>query len=125
MKFTQFMLLMLVSGCIQSTNSHSNDATLWGREQITDPTFAAAYRVLNNRCINCHSGRHAHWSDYQTVEEWYAFENGEALVVPNNLQASSIINRLTLWGNVGGMPEGEANLTDEEYTALRTWIQSL
>jgi uncharacterized membrane protein len=110
---------------LQNTNSHSNDATLWGTNTITDPTFAAAYQVLSNRCINCHTGRHSHWSDFQTVEQWYAVENGSPLVVPNDMEGSSIINRLTFWGSVGGMPEGEANLTQEEYDDLQTWIESL
>lgn len=130
MKF--FVLLFLCLGCVQTYNSNSNDDQLF-KEQVIDTStpdgqrFAAAYEILEAKCMNCHTGnkRHAHWASYTAENDWYATESGQVLVEPNDAKSSAIIYRLKIWGDVGGMPEGPEQLTESEYNTLKDWIDNI
>ena len=118
---------LLAAGC-QDTNSNTNDKALYSRKAIDTSTpegqrFYDAFVVLEAKCMNCH--QHAGWGDYTEVNDWYVVVDGTQLVIPGDAAGSGVISRLAGWGSLGGMPKDDSNLTSDEYTAIRTWIEAL
>jgi uncharacterized membrane protein len=104
----------------QSDNSNTFDEVL-GSSNI-DPTntnLVKAFVVIEERCISCHSGYHNKWASYTTDQAWIDSGNVTAGIIGD----SPLITRLKNRG--GDMPVGGANLTNEEYDTLVTWIEAL
>ncbi len=104
----------------QNQNSNTFDDIL-GNSSI-DPSntnLVQAYAVIESQCIDCHSGYHNSWSSLDTDQKWIDSGNVSAGIIGD----SPLITRLKNRG--GNMPLGGANLTEEEYSTLVTWIESL
>lgn len=107
-------------GSCQTQNSNSFDDILGGSSiDPSNTNLALAFTVIEERCIDCHSGYHNSWSSYDTDQKWIDSGN----VSPGVIGDSPLITRLKNRG--GNMPLGGANLTEDEYNALVTWIEAL
>lgn len=116
-------VLFLLVSCGQGFNSNSFDEQKY-RSTLDTSTpagqrFADAYAVIQNNCINCHSGRHDNYSFYKTSDDW--INNG--LINAGDFENSFIIRRLKNFG--GDMPQGGSNLSDDEIESLQDWIDNL
>lgn len=118
-----FLILSMLTflGC-QDTNSNSYDKDKYS-DTVSDsnPTFKAAYTVLQNRCITCHY--HAAWSKNDTPEKW--IEQG--LVVSQDASSSPIIYKIyNFGGGSSNMPlGGSTGIPGSEYQALLDWVEEL
>lgn len=115
------IFIFLLSGCGQSFNSNSGDASQYEPiSGIDDSTpegerFLAAYKVYKNNCFTCHA-----WEEYKTSAHWVA----SSLVVPNSISTSKVYTDLR---NVGGdMPPSQyPQLTTEEVATIVAWINGM
>tara|TARA_Y100000296_G_C5145708_1_gene243560 strand:+ start:988 stop:1350 length:363 start_codon:yes stop_codon:yes gene_type:complete len=113
------LILSFICSC-QTDNSNSFDDIL-GSSSIdpNNPNLVKAYAVIEERCINCHEGYHNNYASLDTDEKWIASGNVTAGIIGD----SPLITKLKNRG--GNMPKGGANLTEDEYNALVTWIEGL
>lgn len=116
---------ILLASCGQTYNSNSgDDKTTSGTSGIDTSSpagqrLAAAYTVINNRCINCHTGYHNSWANLKSDAAWLA----SGTVVAGNTGGSSLISRLK---NVGGdMPKLNPQIPEAEYQTLIDWVNGL
>lgn len=120
----KFLLLLLLIAC-QDYNSNSSDKERYGGDvQLeNNPQFRDAYRIIQNRCVNCHTSQvHAGWSAYTTNAKWK--ESG--LIIEGNPQDSSLIQRIINTGETNSdMPLGGSALPNDEYDALLQWVQNI
>lgn len=83
-------------------------------QEAFQPSFSSIRdRIFIPRCINCHSGIVSHkilLSSNQT----------EAMIVPGNAEKSRIYTSV----RDHEMPQYGQNLTDEEVSIIKTWIDS-
>lgn len=118
------LLSLLLVSCGQSFNSHTGDAAYSGTNGIDTSTPAgqrldAAYTVLKNECMSCHTGYHNSWANYRTSSAWI----NAGLVSPGSINASSVYTRLK---NVGGdMPILNPQISETERQVLESWISQL
>lgn len=118
------MILTFLTSCGQSFNSNTGDEAFTAINGIDTSTPAgvrlnAAYTVLKNECMSCHTGYHNSWNAYKTDAAWQS----AGLVVAGSTAASSVYGRLK---NVGGdMPLLNPQISDSERQTLETWITSL
>ena len=104
----------------QTDNSNSFDDIL-GQSTI-DPNntnLVNAYSVLEESCINCHSGYHNDWASYDTDQKWI----DAGLVTAGIIGDSTVITRLKNRGS--DMPKNQAALSEDDYNTLVTWIEAL
>lgn len=104
---------LFASGCLQTENSNSDDATATGT-----PQFIAAVSVLSSNCIGCHE-------EFQnkTADELVA----SGFVIPGDPENSSIYYRMRNSAGSEGpktMPPSGA-LSAEDIQAISTWIESI
>lgn len=121
MKF--FLLLTLLLSSCQDYNSNSGDQGRYGIVSLVGSAeFKASYAVIQNRCVNCHSGYHNNWANF-TAEQDLVNDNK---VVPANPAGSLLIQRIVnTGGSAANMPPGGSPLPDAEYEALKTWITAI
>lgn len=118
-----FVLFFLAS-CGQDFNSNTGDEAFSAVNGIDTSTPAgqrldAAYTVLKNECMSCHTGYHNSWNSYKTDTAWV----NAGLVHAGSPTASSVYNRLK---NVGGdMPLLNPQISEVERQVLDTWISQL
>ena len=107
----------------QALNSNSDDEELSKQGESLpedeDPKFIAAFTVIKNQCIDCHSGYHNGWSSFSSSEKWIS--SGE--ITKGNSLESSLIKRLKNYD--GNMPLGGAQLSEEDLNILLDWIDNL
>lgn len=112
------LLLVFVVSC-QDYNSNSGDRGKYGPVILneSDPNYAEAYAIIQNRCVNCHRGYHDHWANFTSNDDWIG------LVEPNDPDNSSFIQRIINSGQTNSnMPEGGSALPTAEYNHLRKWV---
>jgi hypothetical protein len=114
-----FILLGLLSGCLETQNSSSGDAAFAPDEDAT-PEFQAVRLILSQECAGCHS--------YHEKSEAQLIANGD--VEPGDANHSKLYNRLqgsTGAGDPSGgrdMPQNDSiSLTDVE--TIETWINGI
>ncbi len=116
--------LILLFGCGQDFNSSSGDFALSADNGIDTSTAAgqrlsAAYNVIKNNCISCHSGYHNSWASYKTDAAWIS----KGLAVRGDTTSSQVYDRLK---NVGGdMPLAAPQISDSDRQILEDWILGL
>jgi mono/diheme cytochrome c family protein len=120
-KFTAFFGFMIImSSCGQNYNSNYNDlgqytAAAIDRSTVAGARFAAAYSILQVKCMGCHA-----WASYDSSEKW--IQSG--YVIQGNFSGSNIITHLKNFG--GNMPKDPASaLPDSEIADLLAWITNL
>ena len=120
MKKVVLLSLLVLWGC-QDTNSNSYDKDKYSEVDISDPTFKAAFNVLQTRCINCHY--HQGWSKYTESEMWA--KNG--LVVFGDSDNSPIIYKtINSKSARANMPEGSpTGIPGDEYQKILDWVERL
>lgn len=122
MKF--LLILLFTTGCGQSFNSNTGDEAFSAVNGIDTSTPAgqrldAAYTVLKNDCMSCHTGYHNSWNAYKTDLAW----QNAGLVSPGSTAASTVYSRLK---NIGGdMPLLNPQISETERQTLETWITNL
>jgi|SRR5690606_38356957 len=118
------VIILLSASCGQSFNSHTGDELFSGSNGIDTSTPAgqrldAAYTVLKNECMSCHTGYHNSWANYRTDSAWI----NAGLVSPGSINSSSVYTRLK---NVGGdMPVLNPQISEVEREVLEDWISQL
>lgn len=116
--------LFLLCSCGQDFNSSSGDFALSADNGIDTSTpagqrLSAAYNVIKNDCISCHSGYHNSWANYKTDAEWIS----KGLAVRGDTTSSQVYDRLK---NVGGdMPRGAPQISDSDRQKIEDWILGL
>jgi len=120
------VLFLLLMGSCQNYNSNTTDRTRYGTQTLEDnPRFVRAYAIIQSRCTNCHtSAIHAGWASYTTSAKWVA--SGASRVVAGQPQSSQLILRTINSGETqSDMPQGGSPLPNDEYDALREWIENI
>ncbi len=123
-----FLLLsfLMYTSC-DEYNSNSADRLKYGGDpqqevDTGDANFSAAFPIIQQKCISCHSGDHNNWAGYTSDEKWL----NSGLINRGDPDNSSFIKRII---NSGGpnanMPEGLGALPDSEYQLLRKWIAEM
>jgi hypothetical protein len=124
MKFLLAISFLSLTSCLQSTNSNSFDRSYSQTVNIDTSTAAgerlyAAYMVLKNNCMNCHTGYHDSWTTFNTDQKWIE----STLVEVNDGYSSSLIINLK---NIGGsMPKDRPQLPEEDLDILLDWIDNI
>lgn len=114
-------VLILMTSC-QDFNSSSFDKLRYSPISTSGtPEFQAAYKILANRCINCHSGRHGAWGDYKKEEDWLS----SGLVLANDPDNSELIRRIYNSNSPEANMPPSGQIPSSEYLAIRTWIESI
>jgi mono/diheme cytochrome c family protein len=118
------LFLLLTTSCYQETNSNSFDERFSQSNGIDTSTAAGqrlsdAYDVLNDNCMNCHTGYHNNWSRLNTDAKWMntgLIENGDPY-------SSTLLTRLK---NIGGnMPKDNPQVTEEQFDKMVNWIDNI
>ena len=115
-----FILLIAFSGCGQTFNSNTNDSglvALGACDAGNSVEYCAAEAIIQDCCINCHSGYHDQWSSFRNDAAWKA----SGRVVAGSTAGSTLITRLKNQG--GNMPEDNPQIADAEYQTLIEWVQ--
>ncbi|MFZ4713142.1 MAG: hypothetical protein ACOYL6_05510 [Bacteriovoracaceae bacterium] len=115
-------MLFFLIGCGQTYNSNTFDKAVFSNAVIDVSTPAgvrlkAAYDVMEKRCMTCHT--HSGWSAFVTSTQWTSAD----LINPGDSANSAIIYRLN--NNGGDMPTTGYILTQDELSAITTWISQL
>lgn len=117
-----FLVLILLSAC-QSYNSHTGDKAKFAEIELEDnANFRAAYKVIQSRCINCHSGTHNAWATYVNSQLWI----DKGLIVKGSASNSLLVKRIINSGETGSnMPPEGGPLPNDEYQTILDWINGL
>ncbi len=88
-----------------------------------DPNFARAFSIIKNKCANCHQSPNPHvsWNSFNSNDLWL---NDSGVITKKDAASSMLITRLSKNGGIGNMPPA-GDLTDEEYTFLKQWINEM
>lgn len=115
-------ILILALSC-QDYNSNSGDKFRYGPLGLaagSSAEFTAAYVILQIRCASCH--RHSNYAGFKSEQAW----KDAGFVVGGNTDASTIITRIRNYEGTGSdMPDDSGPIPDEEFAALKTWVQSV
>ena len=123
--------LFFFSSCGQNWDSHTTDSSLLAcssPQASEDPgqqNFINAFKIIKEKCINCHQGYHDAWTCYTSQSDWFnkpTINPGAPLVVKGDSSASALILRLD-----SGMPPPDSPypLTREERETLERWIDHI
>jgi mono/diheme cytochrome c family protein len=119
----KLLLVLILALSCQDYNSNSGDKFRYGPlglEAGSSAEFTSAYVILLLRCASCH--HHDAYAGYKSEQAW----KDAGLVVGGNPDASTVINNIRNYEGTGSnMPQDSGPLPDEEYTALKTWVQSV
>jgi mono/diheme cytochrome c family protein len=120
MKFSALLVFFFLVGC-QDLNSNSYDKDKYGPSDLVGGAeFRVAFPILRDRCASCH--QHQDWSTYTDEEKWV--EVGK--VDPGNPDNSDVVTRIINYGNADSdMPPDSGALSDEEFEAIKVWVESL
>ena len=118
--------LFFIFAACDDQNSNSSDRINYSRtgqqQETADTEFAAAFSIIQSRCINCHSGRHNAWAGFINDERWI----NSGLVHRGDPDNSSLITRIINSGHpVANMPEGTGAIPNAEFQTLRSWIAGM
>lgn len=123
MRITKILLLLLLISCGQDYNSNSFDEEKYNTKiETTSPEglrFYNAYNVISTKCVSCHTSYHNSYASYKTSQHW--LDSG--LITANDFDNSFLILKLKNYG--GSMPQGGAELSSDQITYLRDWIEGL
>jgi uncharacterized membrane protein len=110
--------IFIFSSCGKLQNSNTSDASLYGSAISGTSNFQSARTILSNKCFSCH----ANWSAYTETQYVSA-----GLVVAGSTTGSTLYTRIrgNDTGTAGDMPISGANLTTDEVTTMKTWIQGI
>ena len=113
------LFCIFLIGC-QSYNSHTGDKAKFAELELEDnEQFQAAYKVIQNRCINCHSGNHNAWATYVNTQLWI----DKGLIVAGSAADSLLVKRtINTNETASNMPPGGSPLPNDEYQAILDWI---
>lgn len=117
------ILILLLAGCGQTFNSNTSDSGLIPLLACTEAgtaagdRFCAAKLIIQDKCVNCHSGYHDQWAAFTNDAKWKA----SGRVVAGSTAASSLITRLKNQG--GNMPADNPQIPDTNYQTLIEWVQ--
>jgi uncharacterized membrane protein len=116
------LFAFLIGGC-QSYNSNTGDKAKFAVIELeNNPQFRAAYKVIQSRCINCHSGTHNTWATYVNSQLWI----DKGLVVKASASNSRLVKRIINSGETGSnMPPEGGPLPNDEYQTIVDWINGL
>lgn len=120
MRFFFFLILISLTGC-QDYNSNSGDRGRYGPVILdeSDPNFARAYGILQNRCVSCHDHQHDRWADFTSNADWLA----AGYIDMSNRTNSEVIRRIINTGATdSNMPPGGSPLSNDEYNHLIKWV---
>jgi uncharacterized membrane protein len=108
--------LLILASC-QVSNSNSTDELQYGPNRIdsSDPNFAGAYAILQNRCISCHT--HSEWSAYNSSALWVSDSHA---VIKGDANGSPMIQQI----QIGAMPQG-GTISPAEVQTLVDWINNI
>ncbi len=109
-------LILTLTACLQTENSSSLDAAMYGGVGGT-PEFQAARTVMSQSCNGCHA--------YHTQTEAQLIAAG--LIVAADPEASQIYYRLVGSTGIEGpkdMPQGGA-LSSSDAEVIAAWIENL
>ena len=119
------ILLTLLSSCFQQSNSNTSDQRLENGTTVTgNEKFQAAFNVLNNECVACHTGYHDDWLNLKTEEDWASLGD----VKPGDSNNSHMVERIHGCGTKDlddQMPKSADRLNSTECGAITDWIDSL
>lgn len=120
MKIALIALLLTYIGC-QDYNSNTFDEDRYGVIELSGgPEFEAAYTALQKNCMSCHE--HGHWAEYTNEQDWVINEN---LVVAGDVAGSKLVFRIVNYGgNNSDMPVGGGQIPENEYNAIKTWVET-
>ncbi len=114
------IFIFFLSSCLPKTDqSDSSRFQFERREQEMSPYFNKAYKIIETKCINCHTGTHNKFKNLKSSTDWIR----SSLVLARNPDDSILITRLR--NNGGDMPQGGGQLSKEEIQTLNDWINSL
>jgi mono/diheme cytochrome c family protein len=114
------LFILLFISCGHDFNSNDLDKLRFGDKSVEGSAlFKASFEIMNNRCVSCHTNRHANYASLKTESDWIR----ESLVIPRNPIDSQIMQRLI--NNGGDMPQGGSALSAQEIQTLTDWINSL
>lgn len=103
-----------------------NDGAVSQGGTTVNPLFLKARKVLNNRCLSCHTGSATNWtvSRDSSEQEWLT-RTPEGLIVAGDPEASIIV-QLMIYRENGTMPEGATKKTfqEKDFQAIVDWIAS-
>lgn len=116
------LILILLAAC-QTYNSNTGDRAKYAPVELEDnPQFRAAYQVIQNRCVNCHTGEHNNWATYTDSQKW--IQSGR--VNPGRAAESNLVIRTINSGNTNSnMPPTGGPLPNDEYQVILDWINGL
>lgn len=106
-----FLILMMVS--CANYNSSTFDQSVYQGGTVSQPIG-----IIQLRCASCH--QHSNWNSLNTDALWIA----SGYVISGDSANSILIQRLYRNGGSGNMPP-QNDLTLDEYTTLKNWIDNL
>ena len=124
---------LLISGSLislyscETLNSSSFDEGQYGSDNdISDPALSKAYNIIRKECIDCHTNRHDNWTSFKTNDAWL----NSGLVVAGNAANSLLIERMintpeSETSELRNMPQGGSAIKQEDYQALRDWLNGI
>lgn len=124
-KLILLSLTLAFSSCGQTFNSNTNDTGLVALGACTEAgtpagdRYCAAEKVIQDRCVNCHSGYHDQWAKWKDETAW----KSSGRVVAGSTASSVLITRLKNQG--GNMPADAPQIADTEYQTLIDWVQMM
>ena len=114
-----------MASCFQQSNSNTSDQRLENGATVTgNEKFKAAFNVLNNECVACHTGYHDDWLNLKTEDDWASLGD----VKPGDSSNSLMVERIHGCGPSDSgdqMPKSADRLTSSECAAITEWIDSL
>ena len=116
--FTLFMLSLIVSQGTSLAEDDVADSNL-SFHRLVKP-------VLQAHCFGCHQSAKAQ-GDYLMTDFSSLLRGGEsgmAAIVPNQPEASYLLELVTPVDGDSQMPPGDARLSDEEIALIRQWIEA-
>ena len=111
------VLLFLLSGCIQTENSSSQDADLYGGGAGGSADFLAARQVIRTNCSACHT--------FGTMTQAQLLAEG--LFIPGDAVNSEIYYRLRNSTGPQGpkdMPDNGSTLSGTDLALIADWINN-
>jgi mono/diheme cytochrome c family protein len=122
---SNLFIIFLSTGCLQTYNSNSGQDQISALKvcaeagTVAGDRYCEAETIIQNNCINCHTGHHNQWSAYVNDEDW--IRSGR--VIQNNVNASNLLLRMK---NIGGdMPLDNPRISDSEFVAIYNWIENM